>query len=311
MHAKISIILATYNRAWCIERAIDSVLSQDYKEWELVIVNDGSTDNTLDILSKYRDKRFKYVEHSKNKGYEAALNTGVDNSTYPYIVFLDSDDKFKPGTLKQIDSDIYMFDKYKVEIIMYQAEDQNGRVFKGAFKDRDIIKYKDLVEERWIKGEALTVFKKSLFDDFRFPLPSGGVPTIFWSRVLKFRTNILFRQKPLRVYYMDNADRLTGGKQMKKRSGAMIILYKKFLEEFEKDYLKSNPSALSYFYLEKGLFEIIGNKKAEGRTSILKSVRFKSKKALIAIPIFILSFFPTTIFIRIAQYGHRYKAALK
>ena len=62
-----SIVMATYNRAYCIENAINSVLKQDFKDWELIIVDDGSTDNTEEVVKKYLDdKRIKYIKLKKN-----------------------------------------------------------------------------------------------------------------------------------------------------------------------------------------------------------------------------------------------------
>ena len=71
----ISIIIPTYNRARVLPRAIDSVLKQTYENWELIIIDDGSTDNTQEILQSYHDHRLRYIQHEKNKGVTAAKNT--------------------------------------------------------------------------------------------------------------------------------------------------------------------------------------------------------------------------------------------
>ena len=80
-----SIIMATYNRGHCISRAIDSVLAQSFKEWELIIVDDGSSDNTEEIVKKYNDKRIKYIKLSKNSGVNVARNRGYKEAKGEYL----------------------------------------------------------------------------------------------------------------------------------------------------------------------------------------------------------------------------------
>jgi len=90
----VSVVIPTYNRAWCIKRAIDSVLRQTYVDWELIIVDDGSTDNTKEIIDAYpQDKRINYYKKS-NGGVHSARNLGIIKSTGDYITYLDSDDEF-------------------------------------------------------------------------------------------------------------------------------------------------------------------------------------------------------------------------
>ena len=73
----VSIIMATYNRAATLPRAVDSVLRQDYAKWELIIVDDGSTDETEQILKGLRDPRIIVVRHERNRGATAAKNSGL------------------------------------------------------------------------------------------------------------------------------------------------------------------------------------------------------------------------------------------
>ncbi|MCP9199895.1 glycosyltransferase [Gramella sp. GC03-9] len=88
----ISIVTATYNSAHTITKAIDSIVKQSYKKWELIIVDDGSSDDTEKIIKGYDDTRIKYF-YQKNKGVAAARNVGVKESLGDYIIFLDADDE--------------------------------------------------------------------------------------------------------------------------------------------------------------------------------------------------------------------------
>jgi len=87
---QVSVIIPTYNRGWVIKEAIDSVLAQDYTEFELIVVDDGSTDHTSDVLDSYRNDI--KVLSQKNKGVSAARNRGIAEASGKFIAFLDSDD---------------------------------------------------------------------------------------------------------------------------------------------------------------------------------------------------------------------------
>ena len=97
----VSIVLPTYNRAHLLPRAIDSIIAQTMKDWEIVLVDDGSTDETADLARDYERRlgeRFVYVSQS-NAGPGAARNHGIDQCRGRFVTFLDSDDEFLPTKL--------------------------------------------------------------------------------------------------------------------------------------------------------------------------------------------------------------------
>lgn len=96
-----SIILPTYNRAHFLPKAIESVLKQTFEDWELIIVDDGSTDNTKEVVAKYQDSRIRYI-YQKNQERSAARNNGIDQAQGEYICFLDSDDYYLPERLQKL-----------------------------------------------------------------------------------------------------------------------------------------------------------------------------------------------------------------
>ena len=103
MNTEVSIIIPTYNRAHLICETLDSILNQTYKEWECIIVDDGSTDNTNEILSNYlNDSRFKFHlrPSSKPKGANSCRNFGFQFSKGDFIHFMDSDDLYLPIALE-------------------------------------------------------------------------------------------------------------------------------------------------------------------------------------------------------------------
>lgn len=98
---RISVIMPTFNRAFTLTRSIDSVLDQSYTNFELIIVDDGSTDDSFDVIRGYlKDPRVRYIRLSTNKGAQAARNVGIKSATGEYIAFLDSDDEWVPEKLQ-------------------------------------------------------------------------------------------------------------------------------------------------------------------------------------------------------------------
>lgn len=95
-----SIILSTFNRAYLVGRAIESVLAQTFADWELIIIDDGSRDNTFEIIQPFvlNDDRLRY-HYAQNRGLAMARNTGIQMSIGEYITFLDSDDEYAPEHL--------------------------------------------------------------------------------------------------------------------------------------------------------------------------------------------------------------------
>ncbi len=100
--AFVSIVTAMYDRAGLIGRAIESVLAQDYDDFELVVVDDGSTDGSADVVRRYPDPRVRLIRYELNRGVSPARNSGVDASRGEWILVLDSDDELLPGALTTI-----------------------------------------------------------------------------------------------------------------------------------------------------------------------------------------------------------------
>ncbi len=96
---RVSVIIPTYNRAAYLREAIDSVLGQTFVDFELIVVDDGSTDNTKEVVASIEDSRIFY-KYQENSGVAAARNTGITISKGEYIAFLDSDDVWLPHNLE-------------------------------------------------------------------------------------------------------------------------------------------------------------------------------------------------------------------
>lgn len=142
---KVSVIIPTYNRKDYVTEAIDSVLNQTYKDFEVIVVDDGSTDGTGEILKeKYRNKiRYFYKE---NGGCASARNYGIRNALGKYIAFLDSDDKYLPKKLEDqvgileenkqygfVSSDIIILGNKRQYLFKTIRPDKNGNIAYPLF----------------------------------------------------------------------------------------------------------------------------------------------------------------------------------
>jgi glycosyltransferase involved in cell wall biosynthesis len=98
---EVSVVIPTFDRAHLLARAINSVLAQSVHDWEMILVDDGSTDHTAAIVANLTDCRIRYVRHQANCGGAAARNTGMREARGNYLAFLDSDDEWLPEKLEK------------------------------------------------------------------------------------------------------------------------------------------------------------------------------------------------------------------
>lgn len=99
---KFSCIVTCYNREDLIQRSLTSILNQTFQDFEIIVVDDASTDKSIEKIKAINDSRIKIIAHEKNKGQNAAINTGIEASSYDYLAFLDSDDEWLPTYLMEM-----------------------------------------------------------------------------------------------------------------------------------------------------------------------------------------------------------------
>jgi glycosyltransferase involved in cell wall biosynthesis len=159
----VSVIIPTYNRAWVLREAIDSVLAQEFKDFELIVVDDGSTDNTGEILDSYEQDIL--VLRQSNKGVSAARNRGIAAAAGRLIAFLDSDDLWLPRKLSsQVD-----FFKSNPAAVINQTEEiwvRNGVRVNPKTRHH---KFSGMIFERSLAlclvSPSAVMIKKNLFSE--------------------------------------------------------------------------------------------------------------------------------------------------
>lgn len=114
-HIKVSVVIPSYNREKTIKKCLDSVISQTYKAYEIILVDDGSTDKTIEQAERLGCSYLKVIKQN-HKGAQAARNLGIVNACGEYIAFLDSDDEWLPTLLEEF---MYLLQKEKENIVIY------------------------------------------------------------------------------------------------------------------------------------------------------------------------------------------------
>jgi len=130
---KISVIIPTYNRDRFIKEAIDSVLIQDFQDYEIIVIDDGSTDNTKEIVKSLKNKKIRYF-FQKNQGRSKARNRAIKLARGQYLAFLDSDDVFLPGKLTK---QVKCLDEHPKIGMVYASAltmDENGRKLRKKYR---------------------------------------------------------------------------------------------------------------------------------------------------------------------------------
>ena len=131
----VSVILPTYNGATrgngeYLRQALESVLNQSYENFELIIINDGSTDNTENLIKSYRDKRIIYLKNESNKGLGATRNRGLRIVKGDYICFLDDDDLYYENRINtQLNK--MLEDNSDVSICGVDIIDEKGKIIRS------------------------------------------------------------------------------------------------------------------------------------------------------------------------------------
>jgi glycosyltransferase involved in cell wall biosynthesis len=265
---KVSVVIPTYNRAHLICRAIQSVLDQTYQNLEIIVVDDGSTDNTEEIVINFKDERIRYIQHSENKGASAARNSGIRVSRGEYIAFQDSDDE-------------WFSDKLEKQIrAFYKSSPEVGVVYSGFYKveankkiyipSDDHAQKKGNIHNELLKGNFVgtptVLIKKECFENVKYF--DENIPSLedweLWIEISKYY-NFEYINMPL-VYSYSTPNSVNFNQKNAIKAYEMIL--KNHLNEFCKN--KKNLSK-HYFIIALKLCSI--NDFKNERTYLIKAIK--------------------------------------
>lgn len=207
----ISIIVPIFNGERYLDTCIQSVLHQDSSEWELILVNDGSTDNSEQICTKYLiDNRIKYL-YKKNSGVQDARWLGIENASCSYIAFLDSDDLLHPSAVRLLNEQI----KQDVDIIIFKyqhfTDNYDFVPIVTSLCNENIIDDRISIMKRILSGKMLScvyegVYKRNLLIENRNLFCNDlkiGEDTMFNLEVI-YKASPHIKIFPYQLYYYRN-----------------------------------------------------------------------------------------------------------
>lgn len=182
MNMQFSIIIPVYNRADCILRCLESVVNQDFDSYEIIVVNDGSTDNTLlEIYSFHANfTNLEIINYPVNKGVNFARNRGIEKAKGRYIIFLDSDDILTSNALENIEKNINLYPGYSHFLFMV-SDRMHDKSLPNKIKE---YRFEDWLIEK-VKGDFVHVIVPECFNELMFVEEFRIYESLNWLRVLR------------------------------------------------------------------------------------------------------------------------------
>ena len=138
---RFSVVIPLYNKENFIENTIQSLLNQTFSDFEVLVVNDCSTDTSEQLVARFDDPRINIIQHSVNKGLSASRNTGIKLANANYIAFLDADDLWKPSFLEKIDVLINQYPEASLFATKYEVLHKKNRIVTHDFKLKNFTKH--------------------------------------------------------------------------------------------------------------------------------------------------------------------------
>jgi len=199
----ISVIMATYNRAGTLRRAVDSVVRQSHPDWELIIVDDGSTDATPELLESLIDPRIRVCRHPRNRGMHAAKNTGLDHIRGEWFTTLDADDEMVPEALEVM---LRCAERTGATAITCNGLDTSTGRFSGVGPTAD--GWLTPEQAARCRGDFWGMTRTSLVGDLRWDerVPNHQAPV--WIKINR-KARRYYLHRALAIIHTEGADRIT------------------------------------------------------------------------------------------------------
>jgi len=286
MNPLISVIIPAYNRAHLIEEAVNSVLNQTYQDFEILIIDDGSSDNTKQVVENFKDQRIRYI-YQNNAGPSAARNNGIKNAEGEYIAFLDSDDLWAAEKLSRQFEIIRSNTGINLGIISCNAEgitfdnkilyrrvcsaENSAEFIKGFFENPDSV----------ISGTPAFIVKKECFEKVGY-FDENLISLEDWDMWFRVCLEYEFRCVNEVLTYFRTHNSLSVETPIKKAKDSYLRLLDKIFssEKLPSEYKKVKNKIYSDAYFKIALWGIFNQNRDINiaREFLLKSIKKDSLK---------------------------------
>lgn len=268
----VSIVVPTYNRASLACRAIDSALAQTWPAIEVVVVDDGSTDDTSAALEAYAsDPRVVCVRHELNRGATAAKNTGLDRLTGEFATILDSDDTLVPGAVERL---VHEFERLGDDygMVFANCADASTGVWTGrGLTESGDVTFVDAITGRF-QGEFWGIWRSSALGSRRFDTRVNGGEALVWHDIYR-TTRVFYVHEPLRRYERGGTDRVSKQQLATGELARTRLIYELYLERFGADMRRVAPHAYARQLQAIGAWHIVAGERRAGVARLIESVR--------------------------------------
>lgn len=270
MTPRISVIIPTYNRKELLFLAIKSVLDQTFKDFEIIVVDDDSSDGTMETIKKFNDGRLLYIRHDKNIGVSAARNTGIRASKGSLIAFLDDDDEYLPNKLEL---QIEMLDKNPEISLVYVGlfyMDETGKYINHYIPKNKI--WRGMIQHDPIGATPLV--RKKCFDEvglFDEDLPTSNDKDM-WLRISD-RYTFAFIKKPL---YKVRFHQIRLTSNFEKKVHGLQKFYQKHYNRINSAPRRLKRDIYFLYYIELAIIYAIAREHTyQSRRESVKAIRLK------------------------------------
>lgn len=273
---KISVIIPTYYRANLLLRAIESILNQTFENFELVIVNDASPDNTEEVVKSFSDKRIVYIKHQRNRGILAAYNSGFNVAKGDYIVTISNDDEFLPNAFETIVTSFAEFSSKGVKIMWFDCIDAELGEYSGEGMIKEgYVLYKDYLCNK-ILGDYCMVLDKRAIGNNRFNETLWAMPTILLLKLHR-KNKAYYIPKTICKLYREHeykSSRISQPEVLLSQIPRVVLTEKAFLAEYGEEIKTLCPKYYGQKLASLSFYQILNDEKRDGRRNICESFKF-------------------------------------
>jgi glycosyltransferase involved in cell wall biosynthesis len=262
----VSVVMPTYNRARLLSRAVNSVLDQTYPNFELIVVDDCSTDGTEGVMQGFQDDRIRYIRHEKNQGAPIARNTGIRAAKGKYIAFQDSDDVWLSTKLeKQVNAfNSAPSDLGVIYTSFWLISDYEKTLIPSSYLKQTEGKIHDVLLKMNFVSLSSAVVKRECFEKVGM---FENIPRFqdweLWLRISQYYYFKHLREPLVKVYRQSDS--------ISRNTDVLITARKYILSKYYNE-LSKNSKLLSKHYSDIGIFLCSKGDIKEGRKYFFKAV---------------------------------------
>lgn len=287
---KVSIVIPTFNRSSSVKKAVESVLNQTYQNFELIIVDDNSNDDTRETISILKDRRIRYHRNKKNLGGSASRNVGINMASSKFIAFLDDDDEWLP---EKLEKQIHILEKTKSDFcgvftgFKYLKE---GKVIKRTIPQKEGDLYRDLLWSNCIGTTSIFLVKKSCLSEignFNEKLPASQDWDLYLRLARKYKFKVI--QEPLVNYCVHEGEQISDSYQ--KKLASLEYMY----ENNKNEIVKFKKIHGNHLY-NLSIFELLNSNRENALNYVKKSVEINPLNIKYWGLLFLIKFYPNFYF---------------